>query len=135
MTATIELPTLTELFAAWEKAKLIADAKAADAKNANAHVDQVRTLIHQRLTESGTTSTTDAATGYNARIETRREWKVTDADALAQWAETSEFARAELYTFDQRAALNYCRAIADPIPGIEQVTTERFVVTPPKGAK
>lgn len=135
-TASIALPTLTELFAAWERGKLIADAKTADAKNASAYVDQVRALIQQQLQADGLTSTTDAATGINARIQVTKTWQVTDREALAAWAESSEWAREHFFKFDERSAIDYSKTIDDPLPGIELVASEPFLkITPAKGGK
>jgi hypothetical protein len=97
-------------------------------------VAELRGAIEQRLRTDGTASVTDAATGYRARIEQRKDWKVTDLESARLFIRHTE--RWHLLTVDTKAAIEYQKDGANHrIPGIDQVTTERLVITPPKGGK
>jgi hypothetical protein len=131
-TERIGLPELFSMLAVVEAD--IAD-ETALIKHKQTIVAEIRTAIEARLRKDGTASVTDAATGYKARIEQRADWKVTDRDALEDYARSRAPLGLIVEVVDEKAAIHFARNATLPVPGIEQVTSERFVVTPPKGEK
>ena len=125
--------SLTDLFGAYDFAKVLADEAATRKRSSDARVAEIKEAITARMKADGQTGAKDAATGISARIEERREWRVTDRDAATLYARSiSEW---NLLTVDAAAVIDYQKESGETIPGIEQITTERLVVTPPKGEK
>lgn len=126
---------LPELFSMLEVVEADIADETARIKHQQTIVAEIRSAIEQRLRQDGTASVTDAATGYRARIEQRKDWKITDRDALEDYARSRAPIGLIVEVVDEKAALQFARSATLPVPGIEQVTSERFVVTPPKGDK
>lgn len=128
---------LPELFSMLDAVDADIAEQTARLRHKQAFQGELRTAIQDRLKESGTRSITDDATGYKARIEQRTEWKVTDRDALIDYArqrpslgliETVEIV-------NEKAAITVAKGATLRVPGIAQVESERLVITPPKGGK
>lgn len=105
-------------------------------KEVQADIAAMRSAIEQGLRDRGTTSITDAATGTNARIETRRTWQVTDREALERAARMRTTLSLIVETVDEKKAIEWMKSgtLREPLPGIEQVQTEYLKVTQ-KGGK
>lgn len=122
---------INDLVEIWQDVKHHDDWVASIKKASGANLDTVRAAMERRLREAGSTSHTDAASGVNVRIETRRDWKITDPKSVTEFFRRTE--RFELLTVDAKAAIDYRKAEGSyPIPGIEQVESKRLVVTAPK---
>lgn len=100
-------------------------------------VAEIRGAIEQRLRTDGTASVTDAATGYRARIETRTTHRIIEDEAfkISDWLKATGRWDDYTYTAVDEAAVVLLAKGGETIPGIAQVTTERLVITPPKGGK
>lgn len=101
----------------------------------DAAIAEVRAGIEQHLIESGESSITDPDTRFNARIERRTAWKVTNRDEL--FAAATERPDLELLTVvvDEKKAIALSKEAAEALPGIECITTPVFSIHPPKERK
>lgn len=123
---------LPELFSMLEVVEADIADETARIKHKQTIVAEIRTAIEARLRKDGTASVADAATGYKARIEQRKDWKISDLDALI--ASVVSTGGTHLLSVNAAKA-GQAMTSGVPLDGLEQVTSERFVVTPPKGGK
>lgn len=129
--------TLSQLFKAHRDSKNAVDALADHKRATETTLNNIRVAIESRLRAEGLTSTTDAATGINARIEQKRTWRcpAETQHLVCQWLKDT--GRWDDYTFtdvDYDAVVLLAKS-GETIPGIELVPSERLVITPAKGVK
>lgn len=95
----------------------------------------VRKQIEEELRSTGEVSHTDPATRFNARLEQRSSWKVTNKDELYAAAKERPDLGLLVEVVDEKKAIARSKASGEALPGVELVESLTFAIHPPKEKK